>query len=148
MESVKFGNLFISTFAALVLVVSPTAVLARSKPAASSVAVDREYVSALAGANTFLHAWQAQDHETSLLMLTDTAKRGVPEDRLQDYFSPGASVERSYEIGRGKKIDAGRFEFPVTLFDMTPELARMRPRLSRIVLIKTGKEEWAVDRLP
>jgi hypothetical protein len=136
------------SIAFLLLAVSPLSLSAKSRPASLPAAVDREYVSALAGANNFLHAWQAQDRETSLLMLSDAAKQGVSEDRLRELFSPGLSIERSYEISRGKRLDAGRFAFPVALFDMNDEHPRARPRFSRIVVIKTGKQDWSVDKLP
>ena len=44
---------------------------------------DRGYSSALAAANRFLQAWQNQDHETGLLMLTDVAKQDSSQDRME-----------------------------------------------------------------
>jgi hypothetical protein len=127
---------------------NPLVSLARTRTAAASSIADQEYVSALGGANNFLHAWQSQDHETSLLMLTEAAKRNLSEDRLQDFFSPGSSTQRSYEISRGKKLAAGRFEFPVALFEINSAHKWTHPRFSQIVMLKTGKEEWSVDKLP
>ena len=75
---------------------------------------DRGYISALAAANRFLQAWQNQDHETGLLMLTDDAKQHSSEERMEAFFSSGADA--AYEIARGKKMKAGRYAFPVTLF--------------------------------
>ncbi len=43
--------------------------------------LDAGYVSALAAANRFLQAWQNQDHETGLIMLTDDAKEHSSADR-------------------------------------------------------------------
>ena len=59
---------------------------AAGKGKTSSHVLSREYVEALAAANRFLHAWQSQDHEGGLLMLTDEAKRRASEDRLQKFF--------------------------------------------------------------
>jgi hypothetical protein len=136
------------SIACLLLAGAPLSLSAKAKPGSAAAAVDAEYVAALAGANNFLHAWQSQDRETGLLMLTNAAKQGVSEDRLRDLLSPGSSSPRSYEISRGKRVDAGRFAFPVALFDMHDENQRTRPRFSRIVVIKTGRQDWSVDRLP
>jgi hypothetical protein len=72
------------------------------------------YAAALAAANRFLAAWQAQDRENGLVMLTEAAKPHGSEDRLEEFFSPGADA--AYEISRGRKMDGGRYVFPVTLF--------------------------------
>ncbi len=108
---------------------------------------DPGYVSALAAANRFLQAWQNQDHETGLLMLTDDAKQHSSEDRMEAFFSSG--TDAAYEIARGKKTKTGHYIFPVTLFPVhsgatTPE----HPQKSEIVVVRAGKDEWAIDRLP
>ena len=78
----------------------------------SSLAVpDRGYSSALAAANRFLQAWQNQDHETGLLMLTDAAKQTSSQERMESFFSSGNDA--AYEIARGRKLKAGRYAFPV-----------------------------------
>ena len=102
--------------------------------------LDRDYVSALGTANRFLQAWQGQDHEAGLLMLTDTAKKLSSEEKLEQLFSPGTPA--GFEIGRGRRLKDGRYSFPVTLF------VRSRPRTSQIIVIKGGKDDWAVDRVP
>jgi len=108
---------------------------------------DRTYVAALAAANRFLQAWQNQDHETGLLMLTDEAKEHISEDRLEAFFSSG--TETAYEIARGKRMKGGRYAFPVTLFPFHSGTAKSdRPQKSQIVVFQTGKDEWAIDRLP
>ena len=57
----------------------------RSRPQRQIAAI----TSALAAANRFLQAWQNQDRETGLLMLTDDAKQASSEDRLEAFFSSG-----------------------------------------------------------
>jgi hypothetical protein len=105
------------------------------------------YKSALAAANRFLQAWQNQDHETGLLMLTDVAKQGSSQDRMESFFSSGSDA--AYEIARGRKLKAGRYSFPVTLFVSRPDQARPgHPQRSEIVVVLAGKDEWAVDKLP
>lgn len=120
----------------------------KSKTATATV-FDGEYVSALATANRFLHAWQVQDHETGVLMLTDEAKRHLSEDSLEAFFSTAPSVEESFEITRGKKLEPGRYLFPVVLWRTpTGKNGKLHPSYSTIVVVRTGKEEWAIDKLP
>jgi len=118
-------------------------VAAKPKPSAPT---DRDYRSALATANRFLHAWQAQDQETGLLMLTDAAKRGTSMDRLQSFFSPGPQA--AFEISRGRKLKTGRYAFPITLFATVPGKGPLPPRLSQLIVTRTSKDDWAVDKLP
>jgi hypothetical protein len=134
--------LLLAVFLSLYLV-SPVLVQARAKSASASV--ERDYVAALAAANRFLSAWQAQDPENGLVMLTAAAKQGRSEDQLQEFFSPGADA--AYEIGQGRKLKVGRYSFPVTLLEMTLG-HRVHPRISQVVVVRSGKEDWAVDRLP
>jgi hypothetical protein len=106
-----------------------------------------DYVSALAAANRFLQAWQNQDHETGLLMLTDTAKQHSSQDRLELFFSCGSDA--AYEIARGKKLKSGRYAFPITLFAFHSGINKSnRPQEFQIVVVRAGKDEWAIDRLP
>ena len=122
---------------------------ARTKAKLVRAATDPEYVSALATANRFLHAWQVQDHETGLLLLTDTAKQRTSEDRLESFFSPGDSTEESFEITRGKRLQAGRYLFPIVLWQSIPgKKSKPRSRFSEIVVVRTGKNDWAIDKLP
>lgn len=76
--------------------------------------MDQGYVSALAAANRFLYAWQTQDSESGVLMLTDDAKTRLSEDRLQLFFTHAAGA--SYQITRGRKLRDGRYAFAVALF--------------------------------
>ena len=87
--------------AGLTLTVPPLS--AKSKHPTTGL-LDREYVAALASANRFLAAWQAQDHEAGIILLTDAAKRQVSEEHLQAFFAPGSAVQQGYEISRGKKL--------------------------------------------
>jgi hypothetical protein len=104
---------------------------------------DSSYSSALAAANRFLHAWQTQDHEAGILMLTDAARQQSSSGRLQEFFSPGSNA--AYEIRRGRRLNGGEYAFPVVLFG-TPQ--NPQPRVRRLLIIHSGKDEWAVNRLP
>jgi hypothetical protein len=118
---------------------------AKTKPPAATV--DRDYIAALASANQFLHAWQAQDHEAGLVMLSDAAKQRSSEERLQSFFAPASGTQQAFEISHGKKLEPGRYSFPVVLLETAPGHAAHR-RLSHIIVTRAGKEEWAVDKLP
>jgi hypothetical protein len=106
--------------------------------------VDPSYGPALAAANRFLHAWQTQDHETGLMMLTDAARQRVSPERLQVFFSPGP--EAAFEIQHGKQINGGEYVFPVVLFGVSNVASR--PRVCSIVITRAGKDEWVVQKLP
>ena len=106
--------------------------------------IDPQYGSALAAANRFLHAWQTQDHETGIMMLTDAAREHASRDQLQKFFSAGP--EAAFEIQRGTRIYAGTYSFPVVLFDTASSTARTHA--CRILIVKAGRDDWAVDRLP
>jgi hypothetical protein len=122
-------------------------VASRTDAARSDRVSDRGYISALAAANRFLQAWQNQDHETGLLMLTDTAKQHSSEERMETFFSSGTNA--AYEIARGKKVKDGHYAFPVSLFPSHPGATKTdRPQKSEIVVVRAGKDEWAIDRLP
>jgi hypothetical protein len=133
-------------------------VSAKNKPLPSiSSRPDPGYISALSAANRFLQAWQDQDHETGLLMLTDAAKQHSSEERIATFFSSGSDA--AYEIARGKRLKAGRYAFPVTLFTSHSSTSQpspaqssptqaTRPQKSEIVVVRTGKDEWAIDKLP
>src|SRR5215469_4433254 len=108
-----------------------------------SSARDPLYPAALATANRFLHAWQTQDHETGIMMLTDAAREHASPERLQEFFSPGPDA--AFEIQRGKRVN-GQYVFPVVLFGLS-ETNPHRHACS-VVITKMGKSDWAVDKLP
>jgi hypothetical protein len=106
--------------------------------------VDPLYGSALAAANRFLHAWQTEDHETGIMMLSDIARQSLSPDELQSFFSPGPDA--AYEIARGKRVNSAAYAFPVVLFGASA--APSRPHVCTVVVTRSGKNEWAVDKLP
>jgi hypothetical protein len=110
----------------------------------TSVRVDGLYRPALATVNRFLHAWQTQDHETGIMMLTDAARQSVSLDQLQSFFSPGADA--AFEIRRGRRLKEAEYAFRVVLFDSSN--SPTRPQFCTIVVVRAGKDEWAVDKLP
>jgi hypothetical protein len=115
---------------------------AKTRPAP---ALDPGYVPALAAADHFLQAWQSGDIENGMALLTSHAKKKATPEILERFFSnPGPSA---YEIGRGKLLKRGRYEFPVSLVSGTSKNSRTR-HFSSIVVVNTGNNDWAVDKLP
>ena len=124
-----------------------TAAVGRNKHSSSFTVADRGYSSALAAANRFLQAWQNQDRETGLLMLTDAAKQGSSQERTDSFFSSGKDA--AYEIARGRRLKAGCYAFPVTFFISDSESNRSgRTQKSQIIVVRAGKDEWAIDKVP
>ena len=125
----------------LALPLSPLAAKDRPAPA-----LDPEYLPALAAADHFLQAWQAGDLENGMVLLTAHAKNAANRDVVERFFSnPEAS---GYEINRGKAMRHGRYEFPVTLVTVPAKSVRARRRFSSVVVVNTGNNDWAVDKLP
>ena len=112
-----------------------------------SVRVDQDYIAALAAANRFLSAWQNQDRETAILLLTDKLKQHTKEERLDTFFSPSTHTQQAYEISSGKKLRQGCYIFRVALFNSgQPKSAH--PHSSQLVVIRSGKNDWAIDKIP
>ena len=118
---------------------------AKSKPS-----VDADYVLALGTANDFLRAWQTQDREAGILLLTDRLKQRTSENTLVNFFSCMAGKSQSFEIARGKKVAPGRYRFPVSLFQKSPNPGTrwLRPQTSSLVVVRTSGSEWSIDKLP
>ena len=126
----------------------PTALAARPKPRTATF--DRDYASALATADRFLHAWQTQDEESGLLLLTDRVRQHTDENKLRDFFSSGRNYSPGYEIGRGRRLSAARYKFPVALFagDAGHPHRPRRPQAYALIVVRIGREDWAIDKLP
>ncbi|MBZ5682051.1 MAG: hypothetical protein LAO24_18285 [Acidobacteriia bacterium] len=108
--------------------------------------LDPGYLFALATADHYLQAWQSGDVETGMALLTNHAKEKVTTDILEDVFSAPGPL--AYEIGRGKMLRHGRYEFPVVLVGPALGSKRARRRFSQIVVLNTGNNDWTIDKLP
>jgi hypothetical protein len=104
---------------------------------------DSGYVFALGTANRFLHAWQTGDLETGMVLLSDHVRGSHSAESLEQLFSSGP--DRAYEIGRGKG-HPGRYRFPVVL--VSKQGSGLHRTFSEIIVVRTGKNDWAVDKLP
>ena len=107
--------------------------------------VDLDYVYALATANHFLQAWQTRDEETAVLLLSDRLKQHTRESSLDTLLTSNVSKPQSFEIGRGRKLAPGRYQFPVALFQAKARWTH--PQTAALVVVKNGNE-WTIDKLP
>jgi hypothetical protein len=123
------------------LLLSP---LAAKTPAS---ALDAGYVHALAAADHFLQAWQSGDLENGTALLSSHAREAATTDGIEKLFSDPAPA--AYEITRGKLLKRGHYEFQVVLMTEAATNARARRRrFSSIIVVNTGNNDWAVDKLP
>jgi hypothetical protein len=133
-------------WAAFVLLLFPLSAMAASShhPHSGRPGLeDPGYVLALATANRFLHAWETGDLEAGTVLLSDHVRHSSNPDKIEQLFSGGA--DRAFEITRGK-VNRGRCRFPVVL--VTGEGRRVHRKFSQIIVVNTGKNDWAVDTLP
>jgi hypothetical protein len=107
-------------------------------------AVDNDYIFALSAANHLLDAWQTGDLEAGVVMLTDAAKQNISESQLDEFFAGDKQGTRGFELLHGRKLEAGKYDFPLALFEGKGK----PPRISHLVVIKESKNEWVIDRLP
>ena len=121
-------------------------VLAASRLASKKAAyLTTDYASALAAADHFLQAWQSADPENGIALLTSRTKQAASTDTIEKFFSNSAAS--AFEIGRGKLLARGRYEFPVVLLD-TSKTNHSRRRSSTIIVLHSGGDDWAIDKLP
>jgi hypothetical protein len=116
---------------------------AKIRPASTQ---DPGYVEALAAADHFLQAWQSGDIGNGTALLTSHSKENATTEALENFFD--GSRLSAYEIGRGKLIKRGRYEFPVVLISTNEKGSRVRRRFSNVAVVDTGHDDWAVDKLP
>jgi hypothetical protein len=121
---------------------SPLAAASRARPKSSATGAD--YAHALAAADRFLQAWQGGDIETGIVMLSSDAKNNTNRDELDQLFA--SSAPAAYEIDHGKLLRRGRYEFPIVLLATSPK--RPQRRFSTIVVLNTGNNDWAIDKVP
>jgi hypothetical protein len=116
--------------------------VAKTEPAER---LESGYVPALLAADHFLQAWQSGDVETGMALLTTHAKEQINSDGLDNFFAPALTA---YEIGRGKMVKKGHYEFPVALIENNAKKKHPSRRFSTIIVLHSGGNDWAVDKLP
>jgi hypothetical protein len=117
--------------------------VAKGRSASTS---DPSYVEALITTNHFLQAWQSGDIGNEMALLTSHSKEKATTDVLENFFA--ATGTCAYEIGRGKLIRRGNYEFPVVLVSTDEKRSHVQRRFSTVMVIDTGHNDWAVDKLP
>jgi len=135
-----------SYFSLIFILILGLPTFARSKPA--SPPIDPDYVAALAAANNFLHAWQAHDEESGMLLISDDLRLHSTADAVSLFFS--AHPQQTYEIARGRKLAPGRYQFPITLWQLSSPstTSHPKPHTTTLYLVRTPKNDWLVDNLP
>ena len=131
-------------FLLLVVIASSTAIGAEK-------VVNQDYILALSGANRFLCAWQWRDQDAGLKLLSPTLRKKHSEYDLRMWISGVSNPHhQAFEIQSGRRLSVGRYLFPVRLYlHQTDQLEKqIVPRMSRIVMVKDGLEQWLVDELP
>lgn len=78
------------------------------------------------------------------MMLSDHARQQVSPEQLQQFFSPEANA--AYEIEHGQRRKSGGYTFPVVLFGMANP--SKRAYFGQLVIARSGKNDWVVERLP
>jgi len=129
----------------LIFFLLPQVSEAKTPPASSP---SPGYVSALAAADHLLQAWQPGDLENGMALLTTHAKEAATTEVVERFFSNSNSAPAAYEVNHGKQVKRGRYEFPVVLITGDSNSPHVRRQFSSIVVVNTGKNDWAVDKLP
>jgi hypothetical protein len=127
----------------LIVFISPSWAGSHSHRAKQENPTDPGYVLALATADRFLHAWQTGDIENGMVQLSDKVRRSENADKVEQFFSD--AKDRAFEITRGNG-QPGRYHFPVVL--VWTRGSRITRRVSELILVETGKNDWVVDKLP
>jgi hypothetical protein len=129
--------------ALLLLMLSIAAMGARKRHSNPPAPPDPDYVFALATANRFLRAWQADDLETGMVLLSDRIRHSQDPEKFEQFFA--GTTDRAFEIARGQG-GRGRYRFAIVL--VTASGTRSRRRSSEIIVVDAGKNDWVVDKLP
>ena len=127
----------------LIVFISPSWAGSHSHRAKQENPTDPGYVLALAAADRFLHAWQIGDIENGMVQLSDRVRRSGNADKVEQFFSD--AKDRAFEITRGNG-QPGRYHFPVVL--IWTQGSRITRKVSELILVETGKNDWVVDKLP
>src|SRR5436309_15021895 len=88
-------------------------------------AATADYVAALSVANQFLHAWIQRDQSPGIQLMSPRLRSSPAADKsgevgswLEQYMSGLSNPHHvAFEIGQGRSVAKGRFEFPVVLYE-------------------------------
>ena len=113
---------------------------------------DDEYISALAVADQFCHAWQMGNFRDGKALLSRRLIRRHPEDRLADAIVGVQNPSHvAYEIFGGKRLSDGRIAFKVRLFQRHAgqHADRIEGPAEDLVMVRDEQSgDWRVDEFP
>lgn len=124
---------------------APPQAWAKKRKAPAQPATDSNYVAGLATANHFLDAWQNNDQAGAMPLITTKAKQQSTEEGIDKLFSGPAM--RAFEITRGRSLRQDSYQFSIVLLQ-ADDSGHTRRRFAELVVINTGGNDWAVDKLP
>ena len=78
-----------------------------------------------------------------MVLLSDGVRHSENPDKVEQFFA--GTNDRGFEISRGTG-NQDRYRFAVVL--VTNQSGRTRRRSSEMVMVNTGRNDWAVDKLP
>jgi hypothetical protein len=115
------------------------------KKTTSALYQGAEYMFALATADRFLAAWISDEPDLAESMLSVQLKAGL-EGEVESFIASPCPC--AYEIGHGKKLRAGSYQFPVVLFRPPAGNSLISMRNSTIVVSRASEDRWAIEKLP
>ena len=100
-----------------------------------------------------MYAWQSCELGNGMALLSDGIRHAQTPGEIERFFS--ADTDRAFEIAKGAG-NRGRYSFPVVLVSLKASPGSDPPagakvvsrRSSNIILVRTGKNDWVVDKLP
>jgi len=144
--------------AGLTLVLSLLAGLACEKkgtpsdPGGSSDGSDAGgYAPALASANAFCRAWQSQDYLAAKKLFSAALLERHAVGRLVSAVQGATNHKHvAYEISRGRRLEDGRYEFPVRLYvRYTGQMSDRQETIdARVVVVSDAAGLWRLDEIP
>jgi len=139
------GPVFRCIYLIALAVVATSPAVGAKKHSSPARPPDSGYVAALAVANRFLSAWQSNDQAAAMPLITTRAKQQSTEEGIDKLFDGPSS--RAFEITRGRAPRQNRYQFSVVLLQ-TDDSGHTRRRFADLTILNTGKNDWAVDKLP
>ena len=139
---------FLLWLAATVLSLQPAVSIASSSTAVNQKS-SAEYLEALQIANAFLWAWTNRDAEAGLKLMSNRLRAQVKDDAGLRQFIVGLSNphHQAFEIGSGRKQNAGRYSFQVTVYELYEGEQFGIGYKTTIEVVREGSN-WKIDRLP
>lgn len=116
----------------------------------TALAVESDYVLALAGANRFFDAWRNRDQEGGLAALSPRLLKTRTEDEWRMAVCGCSNPHHeAYEITNGRRLTDGRYAFDVRLYTHYHNFAYPLETVAMTVkVMRQDSEDWRIDELP